>query len=192
MYQKEFKDVLAFRAKTLLLGISCKIKLEGHLSFTLGCQLRFTVCDLCEHYKAALQDSSLSMAEKLGSLRSYRSHLRDQYTDRSILWQLCDLSYAHEGDLMVIWIDGMEQAKFAIPRSRGLKTASALIRGCTYDFLGYQTHLFQNHLWFSFKYKIKLSDQSLQTIFWDIKFIFFKIISDSVSNTNSNFQTKAY
>ena len=73
--------MLAFRAKTLLLGISCKIKLEGHLSFTLGCQLRFTVCDLCEHYKAALQDSSLSMAEKLGSLRSYRSHLRDQYTD---------------------------------------------------------------------------------------------------------------
>ena len=55
------------------------------------------------------QDPSTSMAEKLGSLRSYRSHLRDQYTDRSILWQLCDLSYAHEGDLMVIWIDGMEQ-----------------------------------------------------------------------------------
>ena len=99
------------------------------MSFTLSCQLRFTVCDICEHYKSSFQDPSASMAEKLGSLRSYRTHLRDQYTDRSILWQLCDLSYAHEGDLMVIWIDGMEQAKFAVPRSRGLKTASTLIHG---------------------------------------------------------------
>ena len=90
---------------------------------------RFTVCDICEQFKAQLHDPATPLAEKLGCVKSYRNHLRSQYTDRSLLWQLCDLSYAREGDLMCIWIDGMEQSKFQVPRSRGLKTASATLLG---------------------------------------------------------------
>lgn len=77
---------------------------------------RFTVCDICEQFKAQLHDPATPLAEKLGCVKSYRNHLRSQYTDRSLLWQLCDLSYAREGDLMCIWIDGMDQSKFTSPK----------------------------------------------------------------------------
>ena len=88
---------------------------------------RFTVCDICEQFKSQLHDPAVPLPEKLGCVKAYRAHLKSQYSDRSLLWQLCDLAYSREGDIMLIWIDGMEQAKFAVPRSRGLKTASATI-----------------------------------------------------------------
>ena len=91
---------------------------------------------------------------------------------------------------MVIWIDGMEQAKFAIPRSRGLKTASALIRGCTYDFLGYQTHLSKSSMT-QFQIQTQTFKPKLTNFFGVSNSSFYKIIYDSVSNTNSNFQVKA-
>ena len=83
------------------------------------------MCDVCESLKSQLHNKDIPLAVKLGCVKSYRAHLRDQYTDRSLLWQLCDLSYSREGDVCVCWLDGMEQAKFQVPRSRGLRTASA-------------------------------------------------------------------
>ena len=96
--------------------------------------MRFTVCDQCDQFKAQLHDPKTPLPEKLGCVQAYRKHLKDQYTDRSLLWQLCDLAYAKEGELMVIWIDGMEQAKFQVPRSRGLKTSSQLCFGSKAEF----------------------------------------------------------
>lgn len=87
--------------------------------------LRFTVCDVCEQLKAQLHDQQVPLQVKLGAVTAYRNHLRDQYIDRSTCWQLCDVANAREGDVLVCWLDAMEQAKFAIPRHRGLRTASA-------------------------------------------------------------------
>ena len=89
------------------------------------CWLRFTVCDVCEHLKLQLHDKNVPLSEKLGAVTKYRLHLKDQYNDRSIAWQLCDVANQREGDVLVLWLDAMEQAKFAIPRHRGLRTSSS-------------------------------------------------------------------
>lgn len=87
--------------------------------------LRFTVCDVCEQLKSQLHDKSVPLAEKLGAVTRYQQHLKDQYIDRSVAWQMCDVANCQDGDVLVLWLDAMEQAKFAIPRHRGLRTASA-------------------------------------------------------------------
>ena len=89
------------------------------------CSLRFTVCDICESLKSQLHDPHVPLPQKLGNAATYRDHLQAQYQDRSVCWQLCDISNAREGDVLVCWLDAMEQAKFAIPRCRGLRTSSA-------------------------------------------------------------------
>lgn len=38
---------------------------------------------------------------------------------------MCDVANCQDGDVLVLWLDAMEQAKFALPRHRGLRTASA-------------------------------------------------------------------
>lgn len=38
---------------------------------------------------------------------------------------MCDVANSQDGDVLVLWLDAMEEAKFAIPRHRGLRTASA-------------------------------------------------------------------
>ena len=87
--------------------------------------LRFTVCDVCEHLKGQLHSQDVPLAEKLGAASAYRAHLASQYSDRSVAWQLCDVCNNREGDVLVCWLDGMEQAKFALPRCRGLRTTGS-------------------------------------------------------------------
>lgn len=102
VYQADWKDVLGFRHKT-----------------------EFTVCDVCEQLKLQLHDKNVPLSEKLGAVTQYRRHLKDQYNDRSIAWQLCDVANQRDGDVLVLWLDAMEQAKFAVPRHRGLRTSSS-------------------------------------------------------------------
>lgn len=102
----------------------CELDMKSFCSHVMDL-LRFTVCDVCEQLKAQLHDHSIPLQIKLGDVRTYRAHLRDQYMDRSTCWQLCDVANAREGDTLVCWLDGMEQAKFSVPRHRGLRTASA-------------------------------------------------------------------
>eukprot|EP00435_Cladocopium_sp_Y103_P029302 s3891_g7.t1 len=86
---------------------------------------KFTVCDVCEQVKSQLHDKLVPLEEKLGAATAYRAHLQSQYEDRSLAWQLCDVGNTWDGEMLVCWLDAMEQAKFAIPRCRGLRTASA-------------------------------------------------------------------
>ena len=97
-------------------------------SATVFAGLRFTVCDICEQLKSQLHDKQVPLSEKLGAVTQYRRHLKDQYNDRSILWTLCDVANSREGDILLLWLDGMEQAKFQVPRDRGLRTASSTSR----------------------------------------------------------------
>lgn len=124
MYQSEWKDVLAFRHKTELLDKPFNAYLVDLWAWFM-CSLRFTVCDICESLKSQLHDPHVPLPQKLGNAATYRDHLQAQYQDRSVCWQLCDISNAREGDVLVCWLDAMEQAKFAIPRCRGLRTSSA-------------------------------------------------------------------
>ena len=136
IYQNEWKGALGFRQKTMCLVLyfdTASNFMDLQISQVCsGAFVRFTTCDVCEQLKSQLHNKATPIAQKLGCVKAYRSHLRDQYTDRSILWQLCDLSYSRESDIVVCWLDGMEQAKFQIPRSKGLRTASATLLSRTF------------------------------------------------------------
>ena len=103
VYNESWRDVLVFRAKN-----------------------EFSQCDICYQLKAQLRDPKLDLETKLGSLKTYRQHLHDQYVDRTVTWTLGDLSADPHSDIVVMWLDGMDQAKFALPRDPGLRTPASL------------------------------------------------------------------
>lgn len=104
VYKRRWKDVLHFRQRSL-----------------------FTTCEVCSILKAQLSDRALSMEQKLGSLQVYRDHLHSQYCDRCTLWKLQSESAESTSPILFISTDGLDQAKFALPREPGLKASSALI-----------------------------------------------------------------
>lgn len=60
------------------------------------------------------------MEQKLGSLHIYRGHLHDQYADRCALWKLQAEAAEPSSQILFISTDGLDQAKFALPREPGL------------------------------------------------------------------------
>ena len=66
------------------------------------------------------------MEEKLADVKAYRDHLRSQYVDRSIQWSLNELSQDHTSGTLVILVDGLDQAKFRLPRHPGLRPVSSM------------------------------------------------------------------
>lgn len=87
---------------------------------------RFTTCEICQQLKASLADKGLSLEKKLGCLQAYRNHLRDQYDDRSKVWELEAMSGEQDSNVLLLSVDGMDQAKFAVPRDPQLRCSSAL------------------------------------------------------------------
>ena len=68
---------------------------------------------------------------RLGALKLYRQHLLSQYADRCGLWSLKAASGDSFSGVLCIMTDGMDQAKFQLPRSPGLVSAyrtSKLVR----------------------------------------------------------------
>ena len=63
-----------------------------------------------------INDHSISIEEKLGAVKTYREHLHEQYIDRSIQWALNELSTETDSNTLTILVDGMDQAKFRLPR----------------------------------------------------------------------------
>ena len=66
------------------------------------------------------------MEAKLGALVEYRKHLASQYADRSICWMLQQLSLDPMSDVVIMQIDGMDQAKFKLPRDPKLRATASL------------------------------------------------------------------
>lgn len=89
------------------------------------CLLRFTQCEICFKKKDELAKAR-SMEEKLATLLEYRKHLSDQYSDRAALWALQEAAVDEMADLLVCQIDGMDQAKFRIPRDPQLRSSASL------------------------------------------------------------------
>lgn len=70
-------------------------------------------------------DRDLSFNQKLGNLQLYRKHLHEQYKDRTICWRLQSES-GGATDVVTICIDGLDQAKFALPRDPEMRASAAL------------------------------------------------------------------
>ena len=78
--------------------------------------LRFSRCEICTHLSGQINDRSTPMEEKLGSIKTYREHLHDQYVDRSVQWTLSELSADPDSGVLTVLVDGMDQAKFRLPK----------------------------------------------------------------------------
>lgn len=91
--------------------------------------LRFSACELCWHFKNDIAQAK-SLEERLGQLIKYRQHLADQYQDRVISWGLQELVLDDPSDLVVIQVDGLDQAKFALPRDPKLRATSSVSFRC--------------------------------------------------------------
>lgn len=103
VYQRRWKDVLGFRQRTM-----------------------FSQCEICKTLKGDLGNKALTFDQKLGALEMYRAHLHDQFCDRTICWRMQAESADPSTDVLCIATDGLDQAKFAIPRDPGLRSSSAL------------------------------------------------------------------
>ena len=80
-------------------------------------------CPDCEHFKE-LNRRATARSDQVAILKSYRLHLAAQYSDRSVAAQLSLRSRASargevplEESLLVMCMDGMDQAKFRVPRN---------------------------------------------------------------------------
>ena len=88
VYKRRWSDILKFRQRNL-----------------------FTTCEVCFALKGQLNDKSLSMEQKLGSLKLYRAHLHEQFCDRTIIWRLQSESSDPTTDILVIfsrWIRSIQ------------------------------------------------------------------------------------
>lgn len=103
VYKERWRDILHFRDASL-----------------------FTSCEVCCSFKAQLQDRTLSFEQKLGCLQGYRAHLHDQFCDRTVLWTMQSEASDGNSGILLISTDGLDQAKFALPREPELRCNAAL------------------------------------------------------------------
>ena len=87
-------------------------------------------CDLgrkaySPHVKSAACWSN-NWVTKVQVLHQYRFHLHAQYRDRTCLWQLQSQSSEPNCDVLFISTDGLDQAKFALPRHPDLRANAAV------------------------------------------------------------------
>lgn len=74
-------------------------------------------CQVCFDLKAAIETARGDLQLKLQHARTLREHLRAQYQDRCVYWSLRWASRQHQNVLVLI-VDSMDKAKFAVPRYR--------------------------------------------------------------------------
>lgn len=103
VYKDRWSDILRFRSRSL-----------------------FTTCEVCCAFKTQLQDRSLSFEQKLGCLQGYRQHLHSQYCDRTVIWTLQSEGGDPHSDILMICTDGLDQAKFSLPRDPQLRANAGL------------------------------------------------------------------
>ncbi|CAK9073825.1 unnamed protein product [Durusdinium trenchii] len=105
VYKERWQDILRFRSQSL-----------------------FTSCEVCCAFKTQLQDKKLTFEQKLGCLQGYRAHLHDQYCDRTTIWTLQFEGADQHSGILMICTDGLDQAKFALPRDPQLRANAGLAK----------------------------------------------------------------
>lgn len=147
VFKARWSDVLKFREKNLCLANNKPYMcLFGNLSYS-GCVLltlslvfcfhwiilnphpRFSRCEFCFHQSQQISDRSASLEEKLHAVKVYRDHLYSQYCDRSIQWSLEEASRDPSSGVLSILLDGMDQAKFRLPKHPGHRAVSSMTLG---------------------------------------------------------------
>ena len=88
--------------------------------------VRFGRCDICFHLTEAINDRNKSLEEKLADVKTYRDHLHSQFVDRTVQWSLNELSQDHNSGTLVVLVDGLDQAKFRVPRHPKLRPVSSM------------------------------------------------------------------
>ena len=90
----------------------------------------FAQCDICYNLKLSIRKHGLSLEDRFTNLKRYRQHLNDQYQDRTACWSLRAAAEQRQevNNILVLSLDGMDQAKFAIPRDPLLKAAAAVAK----------------------------------------------------------------
>ena len=73
-------------------------------------------CQTCFELKRAMEASRGDLPKKLEVASRLRSHLRAQYQDRTVYWNLRWASRCRNMDVLVIIIDSMDKNKFLMPR----------------------------------------------------------------------------
>lgn len=90
-----------------------------------------SVCPVCLKHKLLIRMLSQDSNARLKQRQLYDRHLQSQYRDRQVYWTLRASARLRENIILIIF-DGIDQAKFAWPRSRfltgGNKEFSALHR----------------------------------------------------------------
>ena len=76
-------------------------------------------CSVCQRHRLLIKGFSNNMLARKQQTSYYEKHLRDQWRDRCTYWEIRSqsrLRWGPRGTLALI-VDGMDQAKFAYPRS---------------------------------------------------------------------------
>ena len=87
-------------------------------------------CNECVHHKLMLRELGHFLLAKKQQSDLYRAHLLAQYRDRQEYWQIRASSRLRATGQLVVILDGMDQCKFAYPRSplTRAKQLSTMIR----------------------------------------------------------------
>ena len=152
VFKARWSDVLKFREKNLCLANNrsvfhclfgnlsdcrCPIntKLYMFFGFPLNPHPRFSRCEYCFHLSQQISDRSASLEEKLQAVKVYRDHLHSQYCDRSVQWSLEEASRDPSSGVLTILLDGMDQAKFRLPKHPGHRAVSSMTLGQIWQFV---------------------------------------------------------
>jgi len=74
-----------------------------------------STCQVCFDLKRAIEAARGDLAAKIEVSKELRNHLKAQYQDRTVYWNLRWASRQHM-DVLVVIIDSMDKTKFAMPR----------------------------------------------------------------------------
>ena len=73
-------------------------------------------CSVCQRHRILIRSFAHNLLARRQQTSHYNRHIRDQYLDRMKYWSMHQESRMHSSCIAVI-IDGMDQAKFAHPRT---------------------------------------------------------------------------
>lgn len=94
---------------------------------------RFSKCEICYQLQEQVKDGGLALEVKLQAVKALREHLQSQFNDRSAQWALEELGRDFTSGFVLLVVDGMDQAKFRVPRHPGQRALSSMILQLLYQ-----------------------------------------------------------
>lgn len=73
-----------------------------------------------------ISNKSVELNVKLAAVKALREHLHSQFADRAAQWTMEEASRDGYSGVAVLLVDGMDQAKFRLPRHPGHRAVSSM------------------------------------------------------------------